>query len=190
MSRTYREDYCHLKHVTTVSWELISSNLTEDEAKRLKSLFFFPFAPAPHLTPCLSLDFVLPCLKASDFASYQWKWPHLMIKCHSAHVLQNQAVAISMLWCFAISAQCPWQRGWYGFLLLNLGVEGKCPLRRAQEAAERPVCFSACSILHKAMVILHRCHIYFLCLLLLSLYCHGSCQCIRKWLHANFLLYL
>lgn len=91
----------------------------EDEAKRLKTLVFFSFAPAPHLSPCLSPDFVLHCLKAWEFASYQWKWPHLMIKCYSAHVLQNQTVSIL---CSAISAQCPWQGGQYGFHLLILGV--------------------------------------------------------------------
>lgn len=76
MSRTYREDYCHLKHVTTVSWELISSNLTEDEAKRLKSLVFFPFCtctsshplPFPRLCTALPQGFRL-CLLSVKMAT-------------------------------------------------------------------------------------------------------------------------
>lgn len=66
------------------SWELISRNLKGGWSQETKKLVFFPFAPAPHLCLCLSLDFVLHCLKAWEFASYQWKWPHLKIKCYSA----------------------------------------------------------------------------------------------------------
>lgn len=70
---------CH--HSLPESWSAETSK--GDEARRLKILLL-PSAPAPHLCLCLSLDFVLHCLKAWEFASYQCKWPHLVIKFYSA----------------------------------------------------------------------------------------------------------
>lgn len=65
------------------SWDIISIKLKGGKIPDIKKAWFSPFAPVPHLSLCLSLDFGLHCLEAWEFASYQWKWPHLVIKCYS-----------------------------------------------------------------------------------------------------------
>lgn len=84
--------------------------------------FFFLFCTctSPLLLPFHRLWTAFPQGLGIPFLSVKMASPD--DKGYSAHVLQNQAVTISVLWCSATSAHCPWQGGWYGFHLLILSV--------------------------------------------------------------------
>lgn len=166
-------------------WEFISSSLKGGWSQETKNLGFFLFCtctsslPLPFPRLCTTLPQGLGiCLLSVKMATPDDK----VLFCPCVTKPGSVCFVLCHLCTMPMAGRSVW------FSPPHFGCLGEMPIGKSSRSGWRPVCFSACPIEHKAMVILHRCHIYFLCLLLLFLYCYDSCQCIRKWLQANFLL--